>query len=34
MTGKWGIEIEDSVHVTPNGWEYLTEPAPPELPIV
>ncbi|MBV9518733.1 MAG: aminopeptidase P family protein [Hyphomicrobiales bacterium] len=34
MTGKWGIEIEDSVHVTRNGWEYLTEPAPPELPIV
>jgi Xaa-Pro dipeptidase len=34
MTGKWGIEIEDSVRVTPSGWEYLTEPAPPELPIV
>ena len=34
MAGKWGIEIEDSVHVTPKGWEYLTEPAPPELPIV
>lgn len=34
ISGKWGIEIEDSVHVTANGWEYLTEPAPPELPIV
>jgi Xaa-Pro aminopeptidase len=34
MSGKWGIEIEDSVHVTEGGWEYLTEPAPPELPIV
>jgi len=34
MSGKWGIEIEDSVHVTPSGWEYLTEPAPKELPIV
>lgn len=34
ITGKWGIEIEDSVHVTPTGWEYLTEPAPPELPVV
>ena len=34
MSGKWGIEIEDSVHVTSKGWEYLTEPAPPELPIV
>lgn len=34
ISGKWGIEIEDSVHVTPKGWEYLTEPAPPELPIV
>jgi Xaa-Pro aminopeptidase len=34
MTGKWGIEIEDSVHVTKDGWEYLTEPAPAELPIV
>ena len=34
MSGKWGIEIEDSVRVTASGWEYLTEPAPPELPIV
>lgn len=34
ITGKWGIEIEDSVHVTAEGWEYLTEPAPPELPVV
>jgi len=34
ITGKWGIQIEDSVHVTPTGWEYLTEPAPSELPIV
>jgi Xaa-Pro dipeptidase len=34
ISGKWGIEIEDSVHVTADGWEYLTEPAPPELPIV
>jgi Xaa-Pro aminopeptidase len=34
ITGKWGIEIEDSVHVTRNGWEYLTEAAPRELPIV
>jgi Xaa-Pro aminopeptidase len=34
MSGKWGIEIEDSVHCTPAGWEYLTEPAPPDLPIV
>jgi Xaa-Pro dipeptidase len=34
ISGKWGIEIEDSVHVTPEGWEYLTEPAPAQLPIV
>lgn len=34
ISGKWGIEIEDSVHVTEKGWEYLTEQAPPELPIV
>jgi len=34
ITGKWGVEIEDSVHVTADGWEYLTEPAPQELPIV
>lgn len=34
ITGKWGIQIEDSVHVTPAGWEYLTEPAPAELPTV
>jgi Xaa-Pro dipeptidase len=34
MTGKWGIEIEDSIHVTRDGWEYLTEQAPRELPIV
>ena len=34
MTGKWGIEIEDSVHVTKDGWEYLTEAAPAELPVV
>lgn len=34
ITGKWGIQIEDSVHVVPDGWEYLTEPAPAELPVV
>lgn len=34
ITGKWGVQIEDSVHVTPDGWEYLTEPAPTELPVV
>jgi len=34
ITGKWGIEIEDSVHVTEDGWEYLTESAPEELPLV
>lgn len=34
MTGKWGVQIEDSVHVTQDGWEYLTEPAPEELPVV
>lgn len=34
MKGKWGIEIEDSVHVTADGWEYLTEPAQPELPVI
>ncbi len=33
ITGKWGIQIEDSVHVTPDGFEFLTEPAPPELPV-
>lgn len=31
---KWGIQIEDSVHVTSSGWEYLTESAAPELPVV
>lgn len=34
IPGKWGIQIEDSVHVTDDGWEYLTEAAPPELPVV
>jgi Xaa-Pro aminopeptidase len=34
ITGKWGIQIEDSIHVTPDGFEFLTEPAPPELPII
>jgi Xaa-Pro dipeptidase len=34
ISGKWGIEIEDSVHVTSEGWEYLTESAPAQLPIV
>lgn len=34
ITGKWGIQIEDSVHVTPDGFEYLTEPAEPELPVI
>lgn len=33
IPGKWGIQIEDSVHVTSNGWEYLTEPAPSQLPV-
>lgn len=34
ITGKWGVQIEDSVHVTPDGFEYLTEPAPPDLPVI
>jgi len=34
ITGKWGIEIEDSVHVTNDGFEYLTVAAEPELPII
>jgi Xaa-Pro aminopeptidase len=34
INDKWGIQIEDSVHVTRDGFEFLTEPAPPELPIV
>jgi Xaa-Pro aminopeptidase len=32
--GKWGIQIEDSVHVTKNGFEYLTVAPEPELPII
>lgn len=34
IAGRWGIQIEDSIHVTRRGWEYLTEPAPPTLPVV
>ena len=34
ITGKWGIQIEDSVHVTENGFEYLTVAPEPELPII
>jgi Xaa-Pro aminopeptidase len=34
ITGKWGIEIEDSVHVTQNGFELLTVSPEPELPIL
>ena len=32
--GKWGIQIEDSVHLTENGFEYLTVSPEPELPII
>jgi Xaa-Pro dipeptidase len=34
ITGKWGIQIEDSVHVTPTGFEYLTVAPEPELPVI
>lgn len=34
MTGKWGIQIEDSIHVTENGFEYLTVAPEPKLPII
>ena len=34
ITGKWGIQIEDSVHVTDTGFEYLTVTPEPELPVV
>jgi Xaa-Pro dipeptidase len=34
ITGKWGIQIEDSVHVTPTGYEYLTNAPEPELPVI
>jgi Xaa-Pro dipeptidase len=34
ITGKWGIQIEDSVHVTESGFEYLTVAPEPELPII
>lgn len=32
IPGKWGIQIEDSVHVVADGCRYLTEQAPEELP--
>ncbi|HYB11137.1 MAG TPA: Xaa-Pro peptidase family protein [Alphaproteobacteria bacterium] len=32
--GKWGIEIEDSVHVTHDGFEFLTVAPEPELPVL
>jgi Xaa-Pro aminopeptidase len=34
ITGKWGIQIEDSVHVTESGYEYLTIAPEPELPVI
>ena len=34
MKGKWGIEIEDSVHVTEDGYEFLTVAPEPELPVI
>ena len=34
MSGKWGIEIEDSVHVTEDGYEFLTVAPEPELPVI
>jgi Xaa-Pro dipeptidase len=34
ITGKWGIQIEDSVHVTDTGFEYLTVAPEPELPVI
>lgn len=34
MTGKWGIQIEDSIHVTETGFEYLTVAPEPELPVI
>lgn len=34
ITGKWGIQIEDSVNVTPSGFEYLTVSPEPELPVI
>jgi len=34
ITGKWGIQIEDSVCVTENGFEYLTVAPEPELPVI
>jgi len=34
ITGKWGIQIEDSIHVTEDGFEYLTVAPEPELPVI
>lgn len=34
ISGKWGIQIEDSVHVKENGFEYLTVAPEPELPVL
>jgi Xaa-Pro aminopeptidase len=34
ITGQWGIQIEDSVHVTDTGFEYLTVAPEPELPVI
>jgi Xaa-Pro dipeptidase len=34
ITDKWGIQIEDSVNVTPDGFEYLTVAPEPELPVI
>jgi Xaa-Pro dipeptidase len=34
VTGKFGIQIEDSVVVTPQGYEFLTIAPEPELPVL
>jgi Xaa-Pro dipeptidase len=34
ITGKWGIQIEDSICVTEHGFEYLTVAPEPELPVI
>lgn len=34
ITGQWGIQIEDSIVVTPTGFEYLTVAPEPNLPVL
>jgi Xaa-Pro aminopeptidase len=34
ITDQWGVQIEDSIVVTPTGYEYLTVAPEPELPVL